>query len=276
MRRRKSSVQRYHDRVAGRYDHSYDDAFWKWHDDLTWDYLRPCLPRNANAEVADLGCGTGKWGLRLLKSGFRVTFVDISPAMLDQARAATIPAAASRDHDTAQPPDKATFLRADLADLSAISENRFALAVAFGEPIGCTASPPETLRGIHRILQPGGVLVATFDNRLAALDYYLAEGDPGKLSRFLRDGRTHWLTKDAAEQFPLVTVSPRELQRWVTDAGFELLSLHGKTVLPMRHHRERLADPAARRTWAAIEKRLATDPDALPRAPHLQIACRKP
>ncbi len=265
MSRKRSSVQKYHDRVAGVYDHSYEDGFWQWHDSLTWDSLKPHLPRNLSACVIDLGCGTGKWGLKLLKSGYKVTFVDISAEMLDQARAKAAEMGSK----------SATFVRADIADLSEFAEGTFALAVAFGEPIGCTPQPPRTLKQIHRILKADGTLVATFDNRLAAIDYYLSIGDVGDLGRFLREGRTHWLTKDSTERFPIMTYAPNQLESVVHHAGFDVISLLGKSVLPMRHHRELLATSESRRAWAAVEKSLARDRDALSRAPHLQIACQK-
>ncbi len=140
---KRSAVQRYHDRVAPRYDHSYDDAFWRWHDALTWDYLKPHLPRDAGAEVIDLGCGTGKWAARLIKSGYAVTCVDISLRMLDQARAKCA---------SGTQPDRTTFVQADLCDLSALPAGRFALAVAFGDPIGCTESPARAMKQIRRVL----------------------------------------------------------------------------------------------------------------------------
>ena len=84
-RRNRPPVQRYHDRVARRYDASYDDAYWQFHDALTWAYLKPHLPADQAAPVLDLGCGTGKWALRLIKSGYRVACVDISGAMVAQA-----------------------------------------------------------------------------------------------------------------------------------------------------------------------------------------------
>src|SRR5262245_19004719 len=88
MKRKKSpATQRYHDHVAGQYDAIYDDAYWAWHDRLTWEHKRAYLPRRLGVRVLDLGCGTGKWGFKLLESGFDVTYVDISAEMLDQARA---------------------------------------------------------------------------------------------------------------------------------------------------------------------------------------------
>ena len=79
--------RRYHDRVARQYDAIYDDPYWHFHDELTWRLIKPHLPTDASAHCADLGCGTGKWGIRLLKSGFATTFVDHAAAMIEQTRA---------------------------------------------------------------------------------------------------------------------------------------------------------------------------------------------
>src|SRR5438128_4435255 len=78
--------RRYHDRVARQYDAIYDDPYWHFHDELTWRSIKPHLPRDLSAACCDLGCGTGKWGLKLLKSGFATTFVDHSAAMVEQVR----------------------------------------------------------------------------------------------------------------------------------------------------------------------------------------------
>ena len=99
-------------------------------------------------------------------------------------------------------------------------------------------------------------------------------GRPRKLSEFLHGGRTHWLTKDAAEQFEITTFAPDELRRLAEVAGFEVLDMVGKTVLPMRHYQQLLADSESRRAWAKVEKSLCRDSAAIGRASHLQIACR--
>src|SRR4051812_5994839 len=79
--------RRYHDRVARQYDSIYNnDPFWDFHDELTWRLIKPHVPRDLSSTCADLGCGTGKWGLKLLKSGFATTFVDSSAAMIEQVR----------------------------------------------------------------------------------------------------------------------------------------------------------------------------------------------
>ncbi|HUU85388.1 MAG TPA: class I SAM-dependent methyltransferase [Phycisphaerae bacterium] len=265
-RRRKPAVQRYHDRVAGRYDATYDDDYWLWHDALTWDHLKPHLPSDTRKPVLDLGCGTGKWALKLLKSGYPVTCVDISGPMVERAR---------RKIEEAAPTARASFVQADLCDLSELAAGEFALAVAFGDPIGCSTSPPKALKEIRRRLTDDGLLAATFDNRWAAIDYYLERARPDELDEFLKSGRTHWLTRDRDEQFPIHTYSPAQAVKLLERAGFEIVDLIGKTVLPMRHHRELLTDGQARRTWMKIEKRLWRDPAAIGRAAHIQVIARK-
>jgi len=265
-RHRRSANQRYHDRIAGRYEQIYDDAYWQWHDALTWDRLKRFLPSDLATPVADLGCGSGKWGRKLLKSGYPVTFVDLSARMVDEAR---------KQVGGSGSEGRADFLQADLADLSALPADQFGFAVALGEPLGSTADPARALREIARCLSSGGVLVASFDNRVACIDYYVEKGDPTELEAFLGTGRTRWLTRDAAERFELHTFTPDQLRRLFTVAGFEVLDLVGKTVLPMRRFRNLLEEPGARRRWARIEKALARDPANLGRCPHLQIAARK-
>src|SRR5512147_952717 len=87
MARDKDRSRRYHDRVARQYDAIYDDQYWRFHDELTWRSIKPHLPRETSSACCDLGCGTGKWGLKLLKSGFATTFVDHSGNMIEQTRA---------------------------------------------------------------------------------------------------------------------------------------------------------------------------------------------
>ena len=264
-RQGKPAVRRYHDRVASRYDASYEDAYWQWHDALTWDHIKPHLPTETRAAVLDLGCGTGQWAARLARSGFTVTAVDISGQMVERAR---------KKLEDLPGSERASFVRADLVDLSELPAEHFRLALAMGDPIGCTTAPARAMKEIRKRMVSGGVLVATFDNRLSALDYYLQQGDARVLEEFLRTGKTRWLTRDRDEQFEIFTYTPTQVRKLVETAGFELVDLIGKTVLPMRHHRELLDTPPRRRHWAKLEKSLWRDPAAIGRASHLQVVAR--
>lgn len=265
--KRRKAVQMYHDRVAHRYDDIYDDSYWQWHDALTWGYLKPHLPVRQGEAIIDLGCGTGKWGIKLAQSGYTVTCLDISHKMLEVVRR-KVPALGLDA--------KVTCLHADLMDLSEVPAAEFALAVAFGEALCTVESPAKALKQIYRILKPGGLLVATIDNRLANLDYFLEKGDLAGMERFIKTGRTHWLTKTPEEQFELHTQTPRQLTKLITGAGFEVVEMIGKTVLPVRRYRHLLEDRTDFRTLLALERKLARNPDAVGRAAHLQVTARKP
>lgn len=268
-RRNKPAVQRYHDRVARRYDASYDDAYWRFHDALTWDYLKPHLPADLSMPVLDLGCGTGKWGLKLLTSGYSVACVDISGAMIGKAKLAV---------EEQGRIDRAEFFQADLCDLSELADERYSFAVAMGDPIGCASKPGRALKEIKKKLIPGSILIATLDNKLGALDYYLKEGSPKQMSDFIRTGKTHWLTKDKEEQFDIHTFTPHEAKSLFETAGYEVLEIRGKTILNFNQKAFRglLDDSKNRLEWMRIEKKLSRDPDAVARAGHLQIVAKVP
>ncbi len=265
-RKQRQAVEVYHDRVAHKYDDIYDDLYWRWHDTLTWDYLKPHLPTRQSEPIIDLGCGTGKWGLKMAHSGYAVTCLDISYKMVDVVR---------RKASESGLEEKVRCVRADLMDLSELPDAHFALATAFGEPLCSVDSPARALKQIHRLLQSDGLLVGTIDNRLAGVDFYLERSDLEGLEKFIKTGRTHWLTKAKAEQFDLHTQTPKQLTKLLSSAGFEVVELLGKTVLPVRSYRHLLEDKLHFRKLLALEKKLARDPDAVSRAAHFQFVARK-
>jgi ubiquinone/menaquinone biosynthesis C-methylase UbiE len=259
--------KRYHDRVAKKYDAIYDGDFWRFHDRLTWEAIKPYLPRDASAKCCDLGCGTGKWGQRLLKSGFATTFVDNSPAMIEQTRA--------KLEDLGPKARAATLLVADIVDLSHMDADQFDLVLAMGDPLSICSDAQKAARQIHRICRPGGTVIATADNRLAAMEYYLQKGDVDGLESLLRTGRTRWLTADAQEQFELTTFTPAGLRTLFERAGFTVLRITGKTILPIRQFKELLSDPANFDRLLKLETDLESDPHSAARASHLQIVAKK-
>lgn len=268
MRRRSrensNASRRYHDRVARQYDAIYDDAYWEFHDRLTWSAIKPHLPRDHSAACCDLGCGTGKWGLKLLKSGYATTFVDHAAAMIEQVR----PKLESRS-------SKATLLVADIVDLSQLADDSFHLILAMGDPLSICSDPPKAVREMRRICAPGGVVIATVDNKFAALEHYLEKGNFDELEKFIRTGRTRWLTQDKDEQFELTTFTPATIRKLFTQCGFEVLDVMGKTILPVRRHPRWLAEPDQLHRLLELELELSQDPSSASVAGHLQITARR-
>lgn len=263
----RDASRRYHDRVARQYDSIYDDPYWEFHDELTWRMIKPHLPRDAHAPCADLGCGTGKWGLKLLKSGYSVTFVDNAAAMIEQTRAK-----AAAMGPRAQ---RATLLVADIVDLAAIASDQVALTVAMGDPLSICSDPIAAAREMHRIARPGGIVIATADNKLAALDHFIERGNLDTLEEFVRTGRTHWLTADERERFELTTFTPASLRRLFESSRFEVLSITGKPIIPVRQNKKLLEYPDAIERLLRLESDLTRDPASAGRSGHLQIIARR-
>jgi ubiquinone/menaquinone biosynthesis C-methylase UbiE len=258
--------RRYHDRVARQYDAIYDDPYWHFHDELTWRMVKPHLPRDLTAACCDLGCGTGKWGLKLLKSGFATTFVDHSAAMVEQVR----------DKLEGNPrAKKATLVVADIVAMPQLAAEQFSLIVAMGDPLSICSDPTRAAREMHRITKPGGVAIATADNKLAALDHFVERGNLDALEEFVRTGRTHWLTSDEREQFELTTFTPMSLRKLFERSGFEVVGVDAKTIIPVRDNKFLFTHERAVERLLKLEEELARDPAAAARAGHLQIIARR-
>ncbi|MEV5816717.1 class I SAM-dependent methyltransferase [Streptomyces mutabilis] len=105
--------------------------------------LRSWLPERPG-DLLDLGCGTGSLSLLASEQGHRVTGVDLSPAMLGQARAKL----AGRD---------AVFLTGDAA-APPVGGQRFD-AVLVRHVLWALPDPARALRHWRELLRPGGRLV---------------------------------------------------------------------------------------------------------------------
>lgn len=269
MPRKADKSVKYHNRVAKKYDAIYDDAYWRFHDDVTWQAVKPHLPTDANARCLDLGCGTGKWGLKLQKSGYPVTFVDHAPAMIGQVR--------EKLSDLGEKAADCEAIVADVVEMPQVPSEAFMLTVAMGDPLSICSHPARAAAEMYRCCAADGIVIATADNKLAAMDAYFARADAEGLERVAKTGRTSWVTSDAAEQFELQTFTPGELRKLFERAGFEVLRVGGKTILPARENRQLLGEvePAVSRRLVRLEMELQKDDLHAARAAHLQVIARK-
>jgi len=254
--------------VARQYDSIYDDPYWEFHDELTWRLVKPHVPRDLSAQGCDLGCGTGKWGLKLLKSGFPTTFVDHAAAMVEQARllAAELGEAKAK---------KATFIVADIVEMPQVASSQFALTLAMGDPLSICSDPQRGVNEMFRICAPGGVVIASADSKLAALDHFVERGNLDSLEEFVMTGRTTWLTADERERFELTMFTPATLRRLFERAGFEVFSVSGKPIIPVRQNKHLFTHADAVQRLLRLEAELAKDPASAAKAGHLQIVARR-
>jgi len=254
--------------VARQYDNIYDDPYWHFHDELTWRAIKPHIPRDLSAQCLDLGCGTGKWGLKLLKTGLATTFVDHAGAMIEQTR--------RKVEEMGAKAKRATLLVADIVDLSTLPADAFSLTLAMGDPLSICTDPQRAAREMHRTTKPGGVVIATADNKLAAIPHFIERGNLDALEEFILSGKTQWLTAEERERFELTTFTPATLRKLFEKAGFEVVDLIGKTILPVRENKRLLEPPDAVERLLRLEENLGKDPACAAVAGHLQITVRRP
>jgi len=253
--------------VARQYDSIYDDPYWEFHDELTWRSIKPHLPTNLSSACVDLGCGTGKWGLKLLKSGFAVTFVDNSAAMIEH----------TREKLKAMGPKakRATLIVADIVQMPQVPSDAFQLVLAMGDPLSICSDAQRAANEMARITCSGGIVIATADNKLAAIDHYMQRGSLDALEEFVHGGKTSWLTADERERFELTTFTPASLRKLMERSGFEVLHVIGKPIIPLRQNKKLLESPDSIERLLKVESELARDPSSAAFANHLQIVARK-
>lgn len=149
--------------MAREYDRWYDTPAGQAHDRVQKDDVRRLVrPALAGQTLLDVGCGTGHWSAFFAEMGYRVTGVDVAPAMIEVARSA-VPQCTFQAADAHQLPfDDDTFdVVASMATLEFLPDQ----AAAIREMARCAK-------------EHGQLLVGTL-NRLAALNQHrIAKGKP--------------------------------------------------------------------------------------------------
>jgi ubiquinone/menaquinone biosynthesis C-methylase UbiE len=113
----------------------------------------------APCTVIDLGCGPGRSLLPLAQRGFTCTGLDLSPPMLEQARALF-----------EQHLQQATWITANLGEPLPIENNSFDAALCLFGTLGMlqpVSSRAQVLREAYRIIKPGGSFLLHVHNRWA-------------------------------------------------------------------------------------------------------------
>ncbi|HEV57892.1 MAG TPA: SAM-dependent methyltransferase [Phycisphaerales bacterium] len=201
--------------LAREYDRWYDTPTGQLHDAAQKKDVGRFLRRaRAGETLLDVGCGTGHWSAFFAEWGYRVTGVDVAPAMIAAARAA-VPGCTFQVADARRLPfEDASF---DVVASMAVLE-------FVGDPV-------PVVREMVRCTRPGGTLLVGTLNRLAPLNQQrVSEGkepyasaylfSPGELRELLAPwGRTRMMVSwtkppedKRSEQSPVAQDEPSHRQ----------------------------------------------------------------
>jgi SAM-dependent methyltransferase len=186
--------------------------------DRTRDALERAVPTGGH--LLDLGCGPGTDVVYFAAKGYRVTAIDWSTAMVDEAR---------RTVKRAGLHDRVRIFHLGIDQLDALSDtvaDRFDAAYSSFGPFNCVADLQRSARAIAGRVRAGGFLVASVIGRACPWEFafYTLRGDVGRASiRFARrpvavplEGRTVWMRY----------YTPSAVLRLFEKVGFDRVSSH--------------------------------------------------
>ncbi len=258
----------YHNRIAVNYDNIYEHSvYWEYNRRITWEHLKPVLINLPNRDVLDLGCGTGYWGLKLMKSGFDVFFADLSQQMVNQV-------VQKLEETGVEWQNRVVCMDAMHTD-TAFPDKKFSLVIAYGDILSFSENPEKVIQAVYHSLSEGGYFLANFDNRLANMAFYGRTRDWSGLLDFIETGRSRWLTRLKEQQFPLRAFYSSEMERLLTKRGFRICDFYSKPLLPVQDFIDDIDDKELFNKLIPWELRLSKDSSSLGCGNHIEFIAQK-
>ena len=206
-------LQSSYDRVAEDYaEHFHDEMEKKPFDRKMLDWLAEKV--GALGIICDMGCGPGQIARYLHDHGVKTCGVDLSPAMVERARALH---------------PEISFQQGDMLSLAEVADNSYGGMAAFYSIIHIhRASLIQALQELRRVLRPNGVLLLTFHIGQEIIH------------------RDEWWGKEVSMDF--IFFETEEMKDYLRLAGFELQEVIERDPYPEVEYPSRRAYIFARKS----------------------------
>ncbi len=166
--------------------------------------------------VLDIGCGTGRTTLPLHREGYRVTGIDMTPAMISTAQQIA--------------KDEGLAIEYSLADATQLPFPPESFAAAIFSCQGWTQIPTSTsrraaLREVYRVLELGGHYIFTAHERqLRSTPLFTKQYMRARLRGEQFEYGDRYFTREGTTQKQFIHIpSRREVESAIRSAGFELV-----------------------------------------------------
>jgi len=168
------------------------------------DFIEKEIQYNKNLNILDLGCGTGRHSIELSKRGYRMTGLDLSNSMLNQARKKALEQQVS-----------VTFIQGDARNLPFQEEFDVVMSMCEGSfPLMETDEMNyQILQQARKVLKKGGKYIFTTLNGLFPLYHSVKD----HIESFHEEGNS----KDTQITFDLMTFRENSIVEFTDDSGVQ-------------------------------------------------------
>lgn len=252
-----------YDELAEGYDRGYVGPRWDVYDEVTMASAAPTLPAQGGS-ILDAGAGSGKFALKFLELGHRVTLLDPSEGMLAQAR---------RKVEARGFADRARFVVGGIEKME-FPDAAFDAVFCEGDPLSyCMSDTRGAAAELLRVLKPGGGFYVSVDNRWNAAVARFAMGQADLAFAAALEGRS-----TDPYGAPVHAFDPEELRALFDGLGAKDVRVAGKIAFTIFMSDEALAKaltPENRKRFLELEIRLAREPAAAALGGHIHVTGRK-
>jgi S-adenosylmethionine-dependent methyltransferase len=226
------------------------------------------------AKILDCGGGPGRYAIELTKRGYSVTLLDLSEGNLTLAQKKAAEAGVELQD----------FTQGTATDLSRYNENSFDAILLMG-PLYHLLDEKDRCQAIaecHRILKPGGTLMAAFITRYAPIKYCIPNEptwpiENPELFKSIYEQGIFPPRGERDGEFVAYFAHPMEVSPLISSQGFEV-----ETVLGVEGLASEIEEGINQLTgeawdfWADFNYKVSADPSIHGGVEHLLVVATKP